>query len=376
MSAIPTPLDLARRFIALDTCNPPGGEDAFSDLLAALLEPAGFALARFAHAPGRTSLVARLAGGDQAPPLVLCGHGDTVPLGAAAWSRPPLEPRVEDGRLYGRGASDMKSGLAALTWAGLVLAAQPRPRAGLTLVYCADEENGCQGSRFLAQDPARVGPAGALVVAEPTANQPWLGHKGVLWLRAGFTGKAAHASMPQAGDNAIYKAARTVAALESLDLSAWEHPHLGRPTRNVGTISGGTRINMVPDAAELTLDLRTLPAMDHAALLAMVQAAAPEAVSWEVLDDTRSLWTDPDHPWVRESWDLVAGITGRQPIPGGAPYFTDAAHLVPALGRPPCLILGPGEPGQAHQTDEWCDLERLDQAARIYLEMARRWCGA
>ncbi|MCA1905910.1 MAG: M20/M25/M40 family metallo-hydrolase, partial [Desulfarculus sp.] len=95
-----------------------------------------------------------------------------------------------------------------------------------------------------------------------------------------------------------------------------------------------------------------------------------------VLDDTRSLWTDPDHPWVRDTWAVTAAITGRQPTPGGAPYFTDAAHLGPALGNPPCLILGPGEPDQAHQTDEWCDLERLDQAARIYLEVARRWCGA
>lgn len=376
MSATPTPLDLARRFIARDTCNPPGHEDVFSDLLASLLEPAGFALSRFEHAPGRVSLVARLAGGGEAPPLMFCGHGDTVPLGAAPWHRPPLEPRVEGDRLYGRGSSDMKSGLAALTWAGLTLAALPRPRAGLTLVYCADEENGCRGSRFLAQDPARVGPAGALVVAEPTANQPWLGHKGVLWLRASFQGKAAHASMPQAGENAIYKAARAVTAFAELDLSAWDHPYLGGPTRNVGTINGGTRINMVPDAAELTLDLRTLPEMDHAALLGMVQAAAPEAAAWEVLDDTQSLWTDPGHPWVRESWDLVHAITGQEPRPGGAPYFTDAAHLAPALGHPPCLILGPGEPSQAHQTDEWCELKRLDQAARIYLEMARRWCGA
>ena len=111
-----------------------------------------------------------------------------------------------------------------------------------------------------------------------------------------------------------------ILALEGLDLSAWEHPHLGRPTRNVGTISGGTRINMVPDAAELTLDLRTLPAMDHAALFKLVQAAAPEVAGWEVLDDTRSLWTDPDHPWVRDTWAVTAAITGRQPAPGGAPF--------------------------------------------------------
>ena len=370
-----TPLELTRRLMAIDTCNPPGNEAALAACLAELLEPAGFAITRHEHAPGRVSLVARLAGGGAAAPLCLCGHGDTVPLGAAAWSRPPLEPRVENGRLYGRGASDMKSGVAALTWAGLRLAGMPRPRAGLTLVYCADEENGCRGSRFLAQDPSRIGPIGALVVAEPSANQPWLGHKGVLWLRARFIGKAAHASMPQAGDNAIYKAARAVAALETMDLSAWEHPHLGRPTRNVGTISGGTRINMVPDAAELTLDIRSLPGMDHARLLDLARAAAPEA-AWEVLDDTQSLWTDPDHPWVRQAWAVTREVTGRTPTPGGAPYFTDAAHLVPALGHPPCLILGPGQPDQAHQTDEWCDLEAIDHAAHIYLELARRWCGA
>ncbi|MFZ5586911.1 MAG: M20 family metallopeptidase [Thermodesulfobacteriota bacterium] len=376
MEKISGPLDLARRLIAIDTCNPPGNEGKVADLLGALLETAGFGLARLEHAPGRVSLVARRAGGGRRAPLCLTGHGDTVPLGGAAWSREPFAAQVEGGRLYGRGASDMKAGLAAMVWAACELARRPLNEAGLTVVVCADEENGCQGSRHLAAHPDALGPAGAMIVAEPSANQPWLGHKGVLWLKAAYGGKAAHASMPQAGDNAIYKAARAVGALAGLDFGGLAHPHLGGPTVNVGTIQGGTRINMVPDAAELGVDLRSVPGLDQARLRRMAEAAlGPEAVVTE-LDNTPAVWTEPSDPWVQTVWGIVREITGRTPAPGGAPYFTDASHLRRAFGPVPTLILGPGEPGQAHQTDEWCEVAKIEQAAAAYLEIARRWCGA
>lgn len=375
MAPISGPLDLARRLIAIDTCNPPGNESAVADLLGGLLETAGFGLTRLEHEPGRASLVARLAGGGRRPPLCLCGHSDTVPLGGAAWVRAPFAAEVEDGRLYGRGASDMKGGLAAIVWAACELARRPLPGAGLTVIVCADEENGCRGSRHLAGQAAELGPAGALVVAEPSANQPWLGHKGVLWLKAVFSGKAAHASMPEAGDNAIYKAARAVTALAGLDFTGLDHPSLGRPSVNVGTISGGTRVNMVPDRAELSVDLRSVPGLEQARLRQMAAAAlGPEATLTE-LDNTPAVWTEPGDPWVQQAWGVMREITGREPAPGGAPYFTDASHLRRAFGPIPTLILGPGEPTQAHQTDEWCEVVKIEQAAAAYLEIARRWCG-
>ncbi|MFH1058406.1 MAG: M20 family metallopeptidase [Pseudomonadota bacterium] len=376
MAAISGPLDLAQKLVAINTCNPPGNEAAVAELVGGLLAAAGFSLARLEHAPGRTSLVARLAGGDRRPPLCLSGHSDTVPLGGAPWSGDPFAGEVAGGRLMGRGSSDMKGGLAAIVWTACELARHPLSAAGLTVVVCSDEENGCQGSRHLAAHPEALGPAGALIVAEPTGNLPWLGHKGVLWLKALYRGKAAHASMPHAGDNAIYKAARAALALAGLDFGGIRHPLLGGPTVNVGTIAGGTRVNMVPDAAELSVDLRSVPGMAQAHLRALAAAAlGPEAALTE-LDNTPAVWTEPEHPWVQEVWSVVHAITGRAPAPGGAPYFTDASHLRRAFGPIPTLILGPGEPTQAHQTDEWCEVVKIEQAAAAFLEIGRRWCGA
>ncbi|MBI4800734.1 MAG: M20 family metallopeptidase [Desulfarculus sp.] len=372
----PTPdvLEMTRQLIGLDSGNPPGREEACALYLGGLLERAGLRVERLDLAPGRPNLLARLPGDASRPPLCLCGHLDTVPLGAAPWGHDPFVAEVHNGRVYGRGSSDMKSGLAALVGAALRLAALPAGRGGLLVLLTADEENGCGGSLQLAGRPEVLGQAGAVVVAEPTANQPWLGHKGALWLQAVFAGKAAHGSMPEEGDNAILKAAQAVNRL-----AAWrpglEHAQLGSPTLNLGTISGGTRINMVPDRASLGLDLRTLPGQDHRQLQAQMAGLLGSEAALEVLSDLPGLWTEPGHPWVQEVYGILKEIGGRRPQPQGGRYFTDGGVLRRAWQDVPTLILGPGEPTQAHQTDEWCLVENITQAQDIYFQIARRWCG-
>ena len=374
MEPFPSALEMTRRLISLDSSNPPGREEACALYLGGLLEKAGWSVQRLDLAPGRPNLLARLPGQGPEPPLCLCGHLDTVPLGAAPWSHDPHAAQVADGRVYGRGSSDMKSGLAAMVSAARRLAALPAGPGGLLLLLCSDEENGCGGSRLLAGQPQVLGGAGALIVAEPTDNQPYLGHKGALWLQATYGGKAAHGSMPEQGDNAILKAARGVARLEAWRLAP-EHPQLGRTSLNIGTISGGTRINMVPDRASLGLDLRTLPGQDHGQLTAEVaELLGPEA-ALEVLSGMPGMWTEPGHPWVREVYDVLEGLAGGRPAPQGGRYFTDGGVLHGAWGGLPTLILGPGEPTQAHQTDEWCLLGNIELAVEIYFEIARRWRG-
>jgi succinyl-diaminopimelate desuccinylase len=215
-----------------------------------------------------------------------------------------------------------------------------------------------------------------MVVAEPTGNRPLVGHKGALWLEVRTRGVTAHGSMPERGVNAIYRAARAISLLEGFRFAAAPDPLLGSPTLNVGTIRGGLNVNSVPDEAVLTLDVRTTPALPNEdARAALASALGPEA-EIATLVDVGSLRADAAHPWVREVFEVAARHLEAPPRPESAPYFTDASMLTPALGGVPTVILGPGELGLAHQTDEWCLVSRIEAAAEIYRELARRWMRA
>ena len=368
-------LELSRELLRLDTINPPGGERECAEHLSRLLEDAGFDVQSYEHDPGRTSLVARLGGSSSRLPLCFAGHIDTVPLGAAPWSHDPFAGEVADGRLYGRGSSDMKCGLAAFVTAAHRLAERLRASPGLVLVIVAGEETGCDGSRHLATTNGALGEAGAIVVAEPTGNYPLVGHKGALWLHARATGVTAHGSMPDRGVNAIYKGARAVAKLERFVFGGKPHSVLGSPTLNVGTINGGLNINSVPDSVTIGVDIRTIPDVKHGDLVQRLTEYLGEDVTLVPIVDVQGVWTDPGHAWMQEIFDVARSVVGTRPAVRGAPYFTDASTLTRAYGGAPTAILGPGEMELAHQTDEYCRIDRLEQAVELYVEIARRWCG-
>jgi succinyl-diaminopimelate desuccinylase len=367
-------LSLTRELLRFDTINPPGDEQACARHLGGLLEAAGFAVAFYEFAPRRTSLVARLGGSADTPPLCFTGHIDTVPLGGRPWRRDPFTGEVMDGRLYGRGASDMKSGVAALVVAALRLAGRLGGSPGLMLVITASEETFCEGARHLVTVGNALGRAGAIVVGEPTGNYPFVGHKGSIWLHARTSGVTAHGSMPERGVNAVSKAARAVLRLEQFAFGVAPHPVLGHPTLNVGTLHGGLNVNSVPDAAVIGIDIRTIPEQKHAALTERLAAHLGDDVALQVEAEAEGVWTDPEHPWIQEVFDVVAPLLGERPRPRAAPYFTDASALTPAYGGAPTIILGPGELALAHQTDEYCLVERLEPAVDVYVELARRWC--
>ncbi|HEY6004773.1 MAG TPA: M20 family metallopeptidase [Anaeromyxobacter sp.] len=370
MSAV-RPVELTRELVRIDTVNPTSPERPAAERLGRLLEAGGFQVSRHEFAPGRTSVVARHGPGAR-PALCLAGHVDTVPLGAAAWSREPFGAEISEGKLYGRGASDMKSGVAAIVCAALDVA-RADPRVELLVVLVAGEETGCEGSAHLARTEGALGRAGALVVAEPTGNVPLVGHKGALWLEARTRGVTAHGSMPERGVNAIYGAARAISSLEGFRFAVPEDPLLGGATLNVGTMRGGQNVNSVPDAASFTIDVRTVPSLaNDVARAALADVLGPE-VELRTLVNVSSLRADPDDAWVKEVFDVVEARLGARPSPRSAPYFTDASELTPALGGVPTVILGPGELHLAHQTDEWCLVSRIEEATELYRELATRW---
>jgi succinyl-diaminopimelate desuccinylase len=366
-------ISLTKSLLRFDTVNPPGRERDCAHMAGDLLRDWGFSVDYFEYQEGRTSVVARAGGSARKAPLCLTGHLDVVPLGSRKWTKDPFSGETAGDKLYGRGSSDMKAGVAAMLLAAKSFQNKLNGTAGIVLVLTAAEEGGCIGSKHLAQT-ALLGRAGAMIVGEPTSNYPLVGHKGSLKLHARFRGVSAHGSMPELGDNAIYKAAAAVTKLEGFDFKAKAHPVMGKPTLNVGTFAGGQGVNMVPDTASVGVDIRTVPGIDHPVLLKKLKTLLGKSAEIEVFSDLKPVWTAPDDEWMQRVFEICKPVTGKAPRARTATYMTDAANLLKVYKGVPTVVLGPGEAPMAHQTDEYCSMERIRQAVALYEDLIRDWC--
>ncbi len=373
MAAMLDAVQLTRELLKFNTINPPGAEQACAQHLGDLLKRGGFAVDYAEFAPTRTSLVAKIGDGKGKPPLGFTGHIDTVPLGAAAWKADAFGASMEGGKLYGRGSSDMKSGVAAFVIAALSMADKLKNGPGVTLVITADEECGCGGAAYLVKQGKLLGKVGALVIGEPTANYPLIGHKGALWLDVTTRGITAHGSMPERGDNAIYKAAAAIQKLREFAFDVPSHALMGAPTLNVGTVHGGLNINSVPDATVIGVDIRTIPGQDHALIRSRMQRLLGETVEVTPTIDVGAIYSDPAQPWIQRVFDVTQARLKVRPQAKSATYFTDAAVLKDAYRDIPMVVLGPGEPELAHQTDEYCRVDRIEEAVDMYTELIKDW---
>ncbi|MDZ4790943.1 MAG: M20 family metallopeptidase [Hyphomicrobiales bacterium] len=369
------PIALTRDLIRFRTINPPGDEQPCAEFLGRILEGAGFECRYVPMGENRANLIARIGGSGDKLPLCFSGHTDVVPLGAKPWTVEPFAADVDGDRIYGRGATDMKGGVAAFIKAAVDLAPHLARSPGLVLVISAGEERGCEGANLMARTPGALPQVGAMIVAEPTSNQPLVGHKGVLWVEGRALGVTAHGSMAYMGDNAVYKAARVVTRLEGFKFPGNFHNSGGEPSLSVGWLRGGMNVNSVPDEAKIGLDIRMVQGMDEDAVLAALNETGGGEVEFVKLSSAAPVWSDPTDLWVQSVFDICARTLGERPATAVAPYFTDAAALKPAMGSPPTLIFGPGDPELAHQTDEWASIARIEQASAMYAEIARAWCG-
>ena len=368
-------ISLTRQLLGFDTINPPGQERDCARHAGKLLEQAGFSIEYHEYADSRTSVIARIGGSDSKPPLCLTGHLDVVSLGTRKWTKDPFSGETDGDRLYGRGTSDMKSGVAAIVTAAISLAKKLGNTPGIVLVLTAAEEGGCVGSARLAELPKLMGKAGAIVVGEPTSNYPMVGHKGSIKFHAHFRGVSAHGSMPQLGVNAIYKAAKAIASLEAFQFGVPAHPVMGGPTLNVGTVNGGSGVNLVPDSASIGVDIRTVPGMDHEKLIGRLKEILGET-QLDVFSNLNAVWTEPEKAWMQRVFEICKPILNEKVEARTAPYMTDAANLLKVYSGAPVVVVGPGEAAMAHQTDEYCHMERIGQSVAIYEALIRDWCGA
>ncbi|MFV1995262.1 MAG: M20 family metallopeptidase, partial [Verrucomicrobiales bacterium] len=314
--------------------------------------------------PGRPNVIGRFPGGADGKPRVLLGpHTDTVTV--ANMTIPPFGAEIRDGRLYGRGASDTKGSMAAMLWALREVGGRiPELGVEISFVGFMSEETGQHGSRDFAR---RYGnDYDFAIIGEPTGLDIVHVHKGCTWATIATRGRAAHGATPEDGENAIAPMARLVEKLDTRfreELAEFDDPLLGPSTLNIGMISGGVRLNIVPDYCELGIDIRSTPALDSGGgslelLRAFLSREAPEAELLTRTQGAPSLDTDPGHPLVERLVEL-----GAQPI--GAPWFCDAAILAEA--GIPAVALGPGSIAQAHTHDEWIALKDLEAGVDFFV---------
>ena len=357
---------LLRDLVALPSVNPAflpagdplAGERCVAEFLAATAAQVGLDLEFQKVLPGRSNLLVHLAPKGRAKrTILLAPHLDTVAAAA-----PQFSPRIQNGRLYGRGACDTKGSVAAMMVSLCELGRAGRRPAETEIVFAGliDEEHVQAGSRALAESGFR---ADLAIVGEPTRLQVVTAHKGSLWLRLETRGKSAHGSSPELGKNAVVEMARIVNLLESeysARLARRRHPLLGPATVSVGSICGGTQANIVPDRCVISIDRRTLPGETQTSVWREIRALLQQnGLNATCADDKlapcNALETNPKSPLVAA---FLRSIGQSRPV--GVKYFCDAAVLAGA--GIPSVAFGPGDIAYAHTANEWISLRSLERA--------------
>jgi acetylornithine deacetylase len=367
--------------VAIDSVNPdlvPGaaGESAIADYCQRWLQAQGLQVERLESRAGRPSVVGVAKGTGGGRSLMLNGHYDTVSL--AGFDGDPLTPRISGGHMTGRGAYDMKSGVAA----AMVTAAWARRQrlAGDVIVACvADEEHSSWGTEeVLMRYTADAG-----IVTEPSELQAVLSHKGFVWFDITILGRAAHGSRPDLGIDAITKAGHALVALEKwgarLRLGR-QHPVLGPSTVHASIIEGGEEASSYPGSCRITIEVRTLPGETGAGVetelrdvLGRLSQTVPD-FQWR-LDrglERRAFEANRDDPIVRTVLSEAERALGHPPVVRGEPFWTDCALLKDA--GIPCLMFG-ASGGGAHAAAEWVDLASVDTLTGILAATVRRFCA-
>ena len=371
---------LLRDLVAIDSVNPslvPGGagETAVAERIAAALQAGGIDVELTEAAPGRPNVVGVIEGKAPGRSLMLCGHTDTVGVeGMAA----PFDPVVRDGRLYGRGSQDMKSGVAALVDAAVQVARNGGlSRGRLVVAAVADEEHASEGAEALVQ----VYSADGAVVTEPTDLKVATAHKGFEWVEVETRGHAAHGSRPADGRDAILHMGRVLGRLEAVEAglrAGPTHPRLGRASLHASTIHGGQALSVYPDRCVLGVERRTLVGEPTDAALTEVRGAL-SALAREDGDfdaSARQLLTRPpheiadDHPLCGELRRILRR-RGLDDTPTGMSFWTDAAILGGA--GTPAVLFGPTGAG-LHGPNEYVQIESVSICRDALVELTRGFC--
>jgi acetylornithine deacetylase len=372
---------LLRDLVALPSVNPMGrplqGPELFEHRVTAYLETffrgLGVPWERQPVAPLRENVLARWDAPGARRTLLLEAHQDTVPTDNMTID--PFAARIEGGRLYGRGACDIKGGMAAMLAAfARLVREKPRGAAGVVMACSVDEEHTSLGVERLVQGGLL---ADLAVVAEPTRLDIVHAHKGLVRWQIITAGRSCHSSAPEQGENAIYRMGRLLTAVEKYAerlRTARADPLLGPATLSVGRIDGGTSVNTVPDRCRIEIDRRLLPGETPAGAPADLDAFLRRELGADFPFESTAPALSRTALGPQGSEELVARL-GRaiDAVRGGhrvcaVPYGTDASTIADA--GIPAVVFGPGDIARAHTCDEWVPLDEVEQAAEILFRLA------
>lgn len=361
--------DLLRSLIQIESVNPPGNENQIADFIKKFLLKNNIHSELVPLEEGRSSVIVKIEGEEERD-ITLCGHIDTVRVKEEDWTKPVFEGLIENGKMYGIGASDMKGGVAAILYTAVLLKRRGIvPKKTVQLALTADEEWAYRGAKNLV-DGGYFDRTDFLIITEPSNLQVSTGEKGELWAKAKFFGKSAHGSTPEVGVNTVIPGSEFVMNItERYDKIFEADPFWGKVSVNIGQFYGGVQVNIVPNYSEIQLDFRIISEEDKEKVLELIRKTGEEIAkkykvrfTEEIFNYHSPIFTSSDNPYVKKFLQ-AAGM--KEVIV--TKYCTDGATIVPEK-KIPFIIFGPGDIAQAHQNDEYIELESLYRAVDTFLK--------
>lgn len=376
-------VELTKRLVRIDSTDPGTCEGGMERFLLDFAWALGVPAETEEALPGRRNVMLTLAGQNPARALAFLCHMDTVPVGEG-WHEVPFGAEERDGRIYGRGSCDMKSGFACALSAFAAAAEQARqgaaPLRTLKLIATVDEEGEMHGAEQVLRS-GWVSQDSLLLDTEPTNGAIQGSHKGRVWFALSVQGVTAHASTPWKGADAIAAMAEAVSSLRRRVRALPPHPDMGPTTVCFGRISGGSQPYVVSGDCQVTIDMRLTPpytSKDAAAWVAEAardaEAAVPGAhLTWRVTGDRPAVALPEDSRLLARLQAACEAVTGSQAPVTVFPGYTDTAVLAGRLDNPNCMSYGPGDLALAHKPDEFVPVEDILRCEAVLTALARRF---
>ncbi len=373
-----TAYEVLKLLVSVKTENPSGNEEALADCILDWLRPWNPHYEKVFIDEGRCSLLLWLEG-EKEEYIGIAGHLDTVPAGKAAlWKHPPFGAVRKGSTVYGRGTADMKGGLASMLLLYLHYRQKSRrPPCGILFIFTADEEAEGRGMKKLC-DEHKLDGLRALIECEPTDNQLGIGELGTLWLKLSTGGIGCHASMSETGVNALEEGLQIIDEFRSeWEKKCYEHPFWGKESCSLTQIRGGLKVNMIPEAAEFYLDIRTVPENSlsrwgHEEMVQLAEEICEERMKQvkgltadiEVLTNRMAVGMKADSNFIKRL--QTSAERARKPVQCiSIRYFTDVSILFQAM-QIPFVIMGPGKPEECHRANEKTELSQIEEAVQYY----------
>lgn len=371
-------IEFLSELIQVNSSNPPGNEINVAYKVHEKLKSYGISSEIWElNQSNRANLMAKIGNNSNGPNLVYSGHYDVVPAGEG-WKNAPFGAVIEGDLMYGRGTSDMKAGVTAMTLAMCILKkARVELKGSLSLLGTSGEEVDLYGSRAYVEKYGADG-IDAIAISEASNGTVFVAEKGTLWLKFISKGKRAHGGQPKQGVNALTNMIEFMNQLKDLKFKEMENTYLSAPTFSLTTMHAGDLTNIIPDRCEAKVDIRTIPGNDHAALLAQIDAIIEKLksqnkdmdITYEILHNLLPIETNPNNPLVKSAENSYEQLFSKKPDLQGVVYYTDAVPFREINPEIPVIIYGPGNFTRNHKIDEYVELSSVIDATKFYIALA------